>query len=317
MDQTSPAWRAQVQPIPDFLKTTGGAATPSGPSGAPPSQSTPMGQIPQQHISFQKHSFVLMLLGMSVLIILSFLVGFLLGAKAFLPHPPHQAAPQAAGQAAGQTAGLLNGVPHIHIPSETTLSNWGITEPAALTSLENKLPSGADDFLKHELDHARHNWNHASPHAAPHTASTVTPPTPPMAHPAMIIPSAAPSPAIPGQPVGLPNIYPDAQPPAPYAPQAAALGQGATPAPAQATYTLQVGAFNNADKAIQTASMYNQQGHPAYVVKSWGDKGRLWYFVRMGQFKNAHDANTQAMNMVKNYHMSAMVVEQKPGDIRL
>lgn len=295
MDQTSPAWRSQVQPIPDFLKTSGGGSASQG-NTLPGQTSTtpPIGNLPQQNISFQKHAFILMLLGMCVLIILSFLVGFLLGAKTFLPRA--EAPPVSNAQA-------THILPPVHIPSENTLGAWGITEPTALVSLENKLPQGADQFLRNELEHARHQLNQRA--APAHPSPT---------HPAMMV--GAPPPTMPPPPTSQLVAAPSAPPMRPAS--ALPLNPMTPLAPTStATYTLQVGAFNDGDKALQAANLYNQQGHPAFVVKSWGDKGRLWYYVRMGQFKTAHDANAQALKMVKDYHMSAMVVEQKPGDVRL
>jgi cell division septation protein DedD len=306
MDQASTSsWRNQVQPIPGFLQP-GGPAAPQTPASTdhaariaavraaraprpapplPPVTEPPRGPArphvptapplpappgpphlaahspvtipPAPTVSFHKTSFMFLMLGMIVLVLLSFVVGFLIGARTFLPSGPDRAAATEPAKS-----------PHREIPGEKTLAHWGVTESAVLQQVEGALPATAGAALQTLTSPSTDKPTHPAPHALPGARSAPLAMTSPPVHRGVV-------------------------------------------------YTLQVGSFHAADPALKTADAYRQQGYPAYVVKSWGSEGRLWYYVRIGQFGAQKEANDQAMKMIQHHHVSAMVVEQKSSDVKL
>jgi DedD protein len=93
------------------------------------------------------------------------------------------------------------------------------------------------------------------------------------------VPSIAPAekPPVTEKPVGTPAIV---------KPQVAEKTVVEPPAAQEGAFTIQVGAFKDADSAEQVVARLRGQGYPAYQIRSESAEKEVWYRVRVGAFKN-------------------------------
>jgi DedD protein len=92
-------------------------------------------------------------------------------------------------------------------------------------------------------------------------------------------PSIAPAeqPPVTAKPVGTP---------ASVKPPVAEKTAVAPPAAQEGAFTIQVGAFKDADSAEQVVARLRGQGYPAYQIRSESADKEVWFRVRVGAFKN-------------------------------
>jgi cell division septation protein DedD len=87
----------------------------------------------------------------------------------------------------------------------------------------------------------------------------------------------------------------------------ASPAHGAKSAPVKARFTLQVGAFNNAEEATQLVNQLQSKGYPAYQITGSAAAKGMWYRVRVGHFPTLQDARQFALMFEKKEKIKTVI----------
>lgn len=78
------------------------------------------------------------------------------------------------------------------------------------------------------------------------------------------------------------------------------------------TYTLQVAAFREKERAQRLLRDLEEKGYKPYIVATDNSRNESWYLVRIGRFRNAETARQYAQNLEAKEKISALVWKVTP-----
>jgi len=151
------------------------------------------------------------------------------------------------------------------------------------------------------------------PAAAPTPAPPATAPTPAAPAPVAATPIPAPAPASPAPPEATsPAPAPPPTVPAAPAPAAAAPTVDADAVAATLPFTVQLGAFTEADRAQHLAKMLTDQGYPAQVETRKTSKGHEMHYVRLADgYDSMGEASSEAAALKRKLDIDAIPIRRQ------
>lgn len=87
------------------------------------------------------------------------------------------------------------------------------------------------------------------------------------------------------------------------------------PPPAD-TYTLQIAAFREKDRAQQLVEDLQKKGYTPYIIAADTSRKEFWYLVRMGSFQSAELARQYAQILAEKEKIGALVWKTTPSEQR-
>ncbi|NWF57064.1 MAG: SPOR domain-containing protein [Syntrophaceae bacterium] len=97
------------------------------------------------------------------------------------------------------------------------------------------------------------------------------------------------------------------KPAGPSKPSIGAPGDEAKPAPSKTRYTLQVGAYNNAQEAQELVQQLKKKGYDAYIAPGTGAAKGMLHRVRIGQFQTLQEARQFALAFEKKENLKPII----------
>lgn len=86
----------------------------------------------------------------------------------------------------------------------------------------------------------------------------------------------------------------------------------AKPAPPKTRYTLQVGAFSNAQEAQEWVQQLKKKGYDAYIAPGTAAAKGMLHRVRIGQFQTLHEARQFALAFEKKENLKPIISNVPP-----